>query len=133
MAAFAVASEGGYTVTFPSVPGAITEGDDLNEAVANAREALELVLEANAETGASLPKEVHERALAEIVAAGALPMLVSAAAPSKAVRINVTIDEGLLERINREVRALNQSRSAFLAEAARRALRPDRDDEEQVA
>lgn len=34
----------GYTVTFPDLPGAITEGDDLEEARRHARECLELHL-----------------------------------------------------------------------------------------
>ncbi|OMF45418.1 type II toxin-antitoxin system HicB family antitoxin [Paenibacillus amylolyticus] len=34
----------GYTVTFPDLPGAITEGDDIEEALTMARECLELHL-----------------------------------------------------------------------------------------
>lgn len=34
----------GYTVTFPDLPGAITEGDDIEEALRMARECLELHL-----------------------------------------------------------------------------------------
>ncbi|WP_025678625.1 type II toxin-antitoxin system HicB family antitoxin [Paenibacillus massiliensis] len=34
----------GYTVTFPDLPGAITEGDDMEEALRMARECLELHL-----------------------------------------------------------------------------------------
>ena len=35
-------AEGGYTVTVPALPGCITEGDTLDEAIANAREAIAL-------------------------------------------------------------------------------------------
>lgn len=34
----------GYTVTFPNLPGCITEGDTLEESFAMAKEALELHL-----------------------------------------------------------------------------------------
>ena len=37
--------EGGYTVTVPALPGCISEGDSLDEAVANIQEAIELYLE----------------------------------------------------------------------------------------
>ena len=37
--------EGGYTVYVPSLPGCISEGDDLSEALANIQEAIELYLE----------------------------------------------------------------------------------------
>jgi len=36
--------KGGYTVTFPDLPGCITQGDDVPEALAMAKEALELTL-----------------------------------------------------------------------------------------
>lgn len=37
--------EGGYTVTAPSLPGCVTYGDTIEEAVEMAREAIELYLE----------------------------------------------------------------------------------------
>ncbi len=36
---------GGYSVTFPDIPGCITQGDTKSEALKMAKEALELVLE----------------------------------------------------------------------------------------
>ena len=39
--------EGGYTVTVPVLPGCISEGDSLDEAMANIQEAIELYLEPN--------------------------------------------------------------------------------------
>jgi predicted RNase H-like HicB family nuclease len=37
--------EGGYTVYVPALPGCISEGDTLDEAMRNIREAIELYLE----------------------------------------------------------------------------------------
>jgi len=37
--------EGGYTVYVPSLPGCISEGDTLEEALENIREAIDLYLE----------------------------------------------------------------------------------------
>ena len=37
--------EVGYTVSVPALPGCITEGDTLEQALANAREAIEIYLE----------------------------------------------------------------------------------------
>jgi len=52
--------EGGYTVTFPALPELLTEGDTLEEAHANVRDAFEAVVELYAEqgrrvTGSDLP------------------------------------------------------------------------------
>ena len=37
--------DGGYTVTVPSLPGCISEGDTREEALANIRDAIQLYLE----------------------------------------------------------------------------------------
>ncbi len=37
--------EGGFTVTVPSLPGCISEGDSRDEALTNIREAIDLYLE----------------------------------------------------------------------------------------
>lgn len=38
-------SEGGYTVIVPSLPGCVTYGKDIETAIENAKEAIELYLE----------------------------------------------------------------------------------------
>jgi len=47
--------EGGFTVTFPDVPEAITEGDDRDAALFNAAEVLTLCLEQRMEDGDAIP------------------------------------------------------------------------------
>lgn len=37
--------EGGYTVSVPALPGCISEGDDIDQALENIQEAIELYLE----------------------------------------------------------------------------------------
>jgi antitoxin HicB len=50
------AKGGGYVVTFPDVPEAITEGDDEDEALLRAVDALETALEMYADDGEDLPQ-----------------------------------------------------------------------------
>jgi len=54
------AEEGGYTVTVPMLPGCVTEGDSLEEAKQNAKEAIELYIETLEEDGISVPQETEE-------------------------------------------------------------------------
>ena len=48
--------EGGYTVTVPSLPGCISEGDTKEEAIENIKEAIELYLESDVKISADNPK-----------------------------------------------------------------------------
>lgn len=50
-------SEGGYTVTVPSLPGCISEGDTFEEAKGNVADAIKLYLEDLAEDGEEIPQE----------------------------------------------------------------------------
>ncbi|NJD78099.1 MAG: type II toxin-antitoxin system HicB family antitoxin [Candidatus Methanoperedens sp.] len=49
--------EGGYTVIVPSLPGCITYGDTIEEAIEMAREAIELYIESLKEHGEKIPTE----------------------------------------------------------------------------
>jgi antitoxin HicB len=51
------ASEGGFTVVVPSLPGCITEGDTLEEAVARAKEAIEIYIEELKDRGEVVPDD----------------------------------------------------------------------------
>lgn len=49
--------EGGYTVTVPSLPGCVTYGETVEEAVEMAKEAIEAYLESLREHGEEIPTE----------------------------------------------------------------------------
>ena len=49
--------EGGYTVTVPTLPGCVTFGETVDEAIAMAREAVEVYIESLQETGEEIPTE----------------------------------------------------------------------------
>jgi antitoxin HicB len=62
--------EGGYTVTVPALPGCVTEGETIEECLANAQEAIGLYLADLADSGAPIPEELeHPRLLTVTVAA----------------------------------------------------------------
>ena len=51
--------EGGYTVTSPLLPELVTEGDSLEEVLANAKDALGAVIEAYGDLGRPLPTDMQ--------------------------------------------------------------------------
>lgn len=62
--------DGGYTVTVPALPGVVTEGDTLEEAIAMAKDAIVCHLDALRATGRPIPEErEHPQALTIRVAA----------------------------------------------------------------
>jgi len=52
------AEEGGYVVTVPALPEAGTQGETCEEALANAREAIELVIEERLARGEKIPTDI---------------------------------------------------------------------------
>ncbi|WP_250987945.1 type II toxin-antitoxin system HicB family antitoxin [Methanoculleus oceani] len=49
--------EGGYTVIVPTLPGCVTFGETVDEAIAMAREAIELYIEGMLARGEEIPTE----------------------------------------------------------------------------
>ena len=62
--------DGGYTVTVPALPGCVTQGETLEEAIAMAKDAIRLHIEALMADGEPVP-EVRElpQAITIVVAA----------------------------------------------------------------
>lgn len=113
---------GVYGVSFPDFPGCTTVADNLDRAVSKAAEVLAFHAEGLAEDGA-LPSprslsELEDDADFREDASGALLVLVPYDPPTRAVRINITVDESLLARIDRAAEAAGETRSGYLAKAA---------------
>lgn len=116
-------------VTFPDFPGCTTVAKSLPEAVEKAAAVLAFHIEGVAEDGAVPPP----RSLADLArhpqfradAKGAFAVLIPYTRPSRAVRTNVTIEESLLDLIDRAAAAAGETRSGWLALAARRRLMED--------
>lgn len=56
-ALFEPAEEGGFTVTIPSLPGCVTEGDTFEEAAKNAQDAIKCYLGSLAKHNEPIPKD----------------------------------------------------------------------------
>lgn len=62
--------EGGYTVTVPSLPGCVTQGESIEEAITMAKDAIRLYIETLIENGEPVPEErEHPQAVVISIAA----------------------------------------------------------------
>lgn len=117
-----------WGVEVPDIPGCFSAGDDLDHAMAMAREAIEGHLELLAEEGLAIPvaKRVTHHAN-DPAFAGCTWALVDIDVTrymGKAEKLNITLPGFLLNRIDAYVRNHpdQKSRSGFLAAAALRVL-----------
>jgi predicted RNase H-like HicB family nuclease len=113
-----------YGVDFPDFPGCITAADTMEEAVQRASSVLAFHVEGMIDDGEAIPEpRTLDIIMAEPENRGAVPVVVPMnVARGKTVRVNVTLDENLLARIDAYAAARHSSRSAFLSEAARKAI-----------
>jgi predicted RNase H-like HicB family nuclease len=107
-------------VSFPDLPGCISAGSTLEEALSMAEEALAGHFEAMADHGLEIPAPSSlDAVMADPENRDGIAVLVPAPEPDRrAVRVNITLPERLLRRIDERT----GNRSRFLAEAAERAL-----------
>jgi predicted RNase H-like HicB family nuclease/uncharacterized protein (DUF1778 family) len=113
-----------YGVSFPDLPGCVTAGVDLDDARGMAEEALALHLAGMAEDGEAIPEPSSlEAVMADRENRDTVAILVKAPpATAKAVRVNMTIPEDELERIDKFAAEQGYARSGFLLHAAKRAI-----------
>lgn len=62
----APAAEGGYSVVCPAIPGCVSQGNFLEEALANIREAILLCLEVRKDEGLPVPVETSDVVAEEV-------------------------------------------------------------------
>lgn len=111
--------EGAVWIRFEDIPGCYGAGDDVVEATEKAREAAAQHLEVMRDEGMELPVA---SGLEDVIVEHGLPRwqvaMIDVPMPAKQVRVNITMDSNLLDRIDAET----TNRSAFLAEGARLLL-----------
>ncbi len=114
-----------FGVDFPDFPGCISVGKTLEGAHKRASEALKFHIKGMLEDGDPIPEPSSlDDIVADPASTGAVPFLVTVP-DTRAKRINVTLPESELEAIDAYARQHNMSRSAFLLEAAKRAMISD--------
>ena len=116
-----------FGVVVPDLPGCFSAGDTLDKAVDNAREAIDIWCETVIEDGGDLPISKtlteHQR---DPDYAGWIWAVVEVPVErylGPAEKLNITLPRLLLAKIDDYARSHGETRSGFLAEAARMAMR----------
>lgn len=117
----------GLSVIFPDLPGCTTCGDNLDEAVDHAHEALALFLEFMKEEGKELPESTPKKALlADPKYKGMKAINVNAAGDGTDFEeFEIVMHAHLLERMEKYCKLHGISPADFLAVAARSAIKCD--------
>ncbi len=118
-------ADSGYGASFPDFPGAITAASTLEELRGEAEEALALHLEGMIEDGDTIPDPSSLDAISgnpEYRDAVAVLVVKAPEAIAPAVRINITIPDPVLKRIDRHAAQHGLTRSGFLVQAAKKEM-----------
>ena len=115
-----------YGVSFPDVPGCVSAGSTVEEAVRGAQDAIasHLALLAEAEEAITPPRSMEEITADPDYADAKYFTYVATALPARVSmqRVNVTLPQDLLAEIDMAGAGIGLKRSPFLAEAARRYI-----------
>ena len=114
-----------FGVSFPDLPGCITAGNTIDEAKDMAQDSLALHIKGMIEDQERIPSPAK---LEDIMddpdysdAAAILVVSVSEAKP-RSVRVNITVPEDMLRKIDTAAKKRGMSRSSFLVHVAQNAI-----------
>jgi len=111
-----------FGVVVPDLPGCFSAGDDLEEAIANAAEAINLWIEAALDSAMAIPapspvdrwaNDPHYKGWTL-----ALVKVDPAALDDTIERVNITLPRRVLHRLDQRARAAGETRSGFIARLA---------------
>ena len=117
-------TDSSFGVQFPDVPGCFSAADDMDDLIGNATEALSLWAEDE------VPPEprshgalLSDKDITAELAAGAFLISVPLVSnDTRVVSANISLERGMLKAIDEAAKRRKLTRSAFLAQAARREI-----------
>jgi predicted RNase H-like HicB family nuclease len=114
-----------FGVSFPDFPGCVTAGSSIDEAKDMAHDALSLHVKGILEDGENIPAPSKlEDIMDDPDYSDAVAIMVVSVSESKprSVRVNITIPEDMLRKIDNVAKKRGMSRSSFLVHAAQNAI-----------
>jgi len=117
--------EANWSIVFPGFPGVTSVAERLADVMRQAKDALATAVEDMEADGEALPPAVEDDVLPDYDRSrfhDPRTLLVPVEVAGRAVRVNISLDEGLLGRIDEIAKRAGLSRSALLAKGARMVI-----------
>jgi len=111
-----------YGVIFPDFPTCITAGETLDEAQNMAQEALQFHIDGMIEDKEEIPSPSGLKKVKMKYKNPEAFLVIPVRIPSKFTRINITVDEKFLRKLDKYLENHEESRSAFFVSAAKRSM-----------
>ena len=118
-----------FGVSFPDFPGCITAGSSIDEAKDMAHDALSLHIKGMMEDGENIPTPSKLEDImddSDYADAAAIIIVAVSEAKPRSVRVNITVPEDMLRKIDEVAKKRGMSRSSFLVHAAQNAITPSK-------
>ena len=111
-----------WGVVVPDLPGCFSAGDSMDEAVENAKEAIELWIDTVLDDGGVIPEpgliESHRKNTEYSGWIWAIVEIDPAKLDDTVERVNITLPRRVLARLDAKAKAAGESRSGFIAHFA---------------
>lgn len=120
-----VPGEAMHSIVFPAFPGVTSVASVLADLIPQARDALATAVEDMEADGEDLPLAVEDGVEQPVLPEGLhspIMLMVPVEVRTRSVRVNISLDEGLLARMDSVAARTGTSRSALLAKGARMAI-----------
>lgn len=111
-----------FGVSFPDLPGCFSAADDWADVIPQAMDALDLWFEDEPMVEPRALDQVQGEVAGEIADGAVLVVVPYIEADARVVRVNITMERGLLNAIDKVAKSKGVNRSAFLAAAARKEM-----------
>jgi predicted RNase H-like HicB family nuclease len=111
---------GGYRASFPDLPECTVEAPDLAQLLLTARQTVTAYLQKTADAGDTWPEPTPIEKVS--LTPGVFPVLVDVSVEDTPVRVNISLGERLLQRLDAAAESKGMTRSGYIAQAVRVSL-----------